>query len=171
MKKLFRPIFEKYQVDACFSGHEHNLQYIKPPGYTSYFVSGAGSETTAVIVHREGGVFAKSENWSYILTLTSVFLHLNQPHLYFLANISFGRSQDELHPIPITQIVKQIYMRSRFFEPAPSTRTIARWRAGCSGPSSGNARSAGSSRVALLVLRFINRKGRHEGSADVRHEV
>jgi tartrate-resistant acid phosphatase type 5 len=62
MKKLLRPIFEKYKVDAYFSGHEHNLQYIKPEGYTHYFVSGAGSETTPVIVHSEGGIFAKAEN-------------------------------------------------------------------------------------------------------------
>ena len=62
MKKLLRPIFEKYKVDAYFSGHEHNLQYIKPEGYTHYFVSGAGSETTPVIVHPEGGIFAKAEN-------------------------------------------------------------------------------------------------------------
>jgi tartrate-resistant acid phosphatase type 5 len=62
MRKLFRPIFDKYHVDAYFSGHEHNLQYIKPEGCTNYFVSGAGSETTPVIVHPDGGKFAKSQN-------------------------------------------------------------------------------------------------------------
>jgi tartrate-resistant acid phosphatase type 5 len=62
LKKLLRPIFEKYHVDAYFAGHEHNLQYIKPDGYTNYFVSGAGSETTPVILHPEGGKFAKSIN-------------------------------------------------------------------------------------------------------------
>jgi tartrate-resistant acid phosphatase type 5 len=71
MRKLFRPIFEKYRVDAYFCGHEHNLQYIKPAGYTSYFVSGAGSETTPVIVHPDGGVFAKSENGFMNIGLTT----------------------------------------------------------------------------------------------------
>jgi tartrate-resistant acid phosphatase type 5 len=77
MKRLFRPIFEKYRVDAYFSGHEHNLQYIKPAGYTSYFVSGAGSETTPVIVHPDGGVFAKSENGFMNITLTANQMEVN----------------------------------------------------------------------------------------------
>ncbi|HEX3079207.1 MAG TPA: metallophosphoesterase, partial [Puia sp.] len=71
MRKLLRPIFEKFKVDAYFSGHEHNLQYIKPVGYTNYFVSGAGSETTPVIVHPDGGVFARSENGFMNISLTS----------------------------------------------------------------------------------------------------
>ncbi len=62
MKKLFKPIFEKYKVNAYICGHDHNLQYIKPQGYTYYFVSGAGSELSKTIVHPEGGVFAKAEN-------------------------------------------------------------------------------------------------------------
>lgn len=77
MKRLFRPIFEKYRVDAYFSGHEHNLQFIKPPGYTNYFVSGAGSETTPVIVHPEGGVFAKSENGFMNISLTADKMEVN----------------------------------------------------------------------------------------------
>jgi tartrate-resistant acid phosphatase type 5 len=71
MKALFRPIFEKYHVDAYFCGHEHNLQHIKPAGYTNYFVSGAGSETTPVILHPEGGKFAKSENGFMNVTITA----------------------------------------------------------------------------------------------------
>ncbi len=62
MKKLFKPIFEKYHVNAYICGHDHNLQYIKPQGYTYYFVSGAGSELSKTVVHPEGGVFAKAEN-------------------------------------------------------------------------------------------------------------
>lgn len=62
MKKLFKPIFEKYHVNAYICGHDHNLQYIKPPGFTYYFVSGAGSELSKTIVHPEGGIFAKAEN-------------------------------------------------------------------------------------------------------------
>ena len=62
MKKLFKPIFEKYHVNAYICGHDHNLQYIKPPGFTHYFVSGAGSEISKTVIHPEGGVFARSEN-------------------------------------------------------------------------------------------------------------
>jgi hypothetical protein len=62
MKRIFRPILEKYKVNAYFSGHDHNLQHIKPEGFTNYFVSGAGSETSKVIVHPEGGRFAKAVN-------------------------------------------------------------------------------------------------------------
>jgi tartrate-resistant acid phosphatase type 5 len=62
MKKLFKPILEKYHVNAYICGHDHNLQYIKPPGFTHYFVSGAGSELSRTVVHPEGGVFAKAEN-------------------------------------------------------------------------------------------------------------
>jgi tartrate-resistant acid phosphatase type 5 len=62
MKELFKPIFDKYHVNAYICGHDHNLQYIKPPGHTSYFVSGAGSELSKTVVHPEGGIYAKAEN-------------------------------------------------------------------------------------------------------------
>ncbi|HEV3224899.1 MAG TPA: tartrate-resistant acid phosphatase type 5 family protein [Puia sp.] len=62
MKNLFKPIFEKYHVNAYICGHDHNLQYIKPPGFTSYFVSGAGSELSRTVIHPEGGIYAKAEN-------------------------------------------------------------------------------------------------------------
>ena len=62
MKNLFKPIFEKYRVNAYICGHDHNLQYIKPPGHTNYFVSGAGSELSKTVIHPEGGVYAKAEN-------------------------------------------------------------------------------------------------------------
>jgi tartrate-resistant acid phosphatase type 5 len=62
MKNLFKPIFEKYHVNAYICGHDHNLQYIKPPGATHYFVSGAGSELSKTVIHPEGGIFARAEN-------------------------------------------------------------------------------------------------------------
>src|SRR5450755_2393201 len=62
MKNLFKPIFEKYHVNAYICGHDHNLQYIKPPGFTYYFVSGAGSELSRTVVHPEGGIYARAEN-------------------------------------------------------------------------------------------------------------
>jgi tartrate-resistant acid phosphatase type 5 len=44
VRRILQPLFTKYQVDAYFSGHEHDLQYQKPEGPTHYFVSGAGSQ-------------------------------------------------------------------------------------------------------------------------------
>jgi 3',5'-cyclic AMP phosphodiesterase CpdA len=70
LKNLLKPIFQKYRVNAYICGHEHSLQYIKPDGFTNYFISGAGSETTPAIVHPEGGVFSKSENGFMDFTIT-----------------------------------------------------------------------------------------------------
>jgi tartrate-resistant acid phosphatase type 5 len=62
MKNLFKPIFEKYHVNAYICGHDHNLQYIKPPGFTHYFVTGAGAELAKTVVHPEGGIYARAIN-------------------------------------------------------------------------------------------------------------
>ncbi len=49
MIDAFREIFEKYKVDAYFCGHEHQLEVDQEQGFHFYqFISGAGSETTAV---------------------------------------------------------------------------------------------------------------------------
>jgi len=49
MIDAFRNIFEKYKVDAYFCGHEHQLEVDQESGFHFYqFISGAGSETTAV---------------------------------------------------------------------------------------------------------------------------
>ena len=71
LNNLLKPIFDKYKVDAYICGHEHNLQYIKPEGKTHYFVSGAGSETTPVVLHTDGGKFAISENGFIAFSLSS----------------------------------------------------------------------------------------------------
>ena len=77
LKSLLRPIFEKYHVNAYICGHDHNLQYIKPEGFTHYFVSGAGSETTPVVLHPDGGKFAKSINGFMDFSVFSDQLELN----------------------------------------------------------------------------------------------
>jgi len=77
MKNIFRPIFEKYHVNAYFCGHEHSLQYIKPEGFTHYFISGAGSETTPAIVHPDGGQFAKSVNGFMEVTVKDDQMEVN----------------------------------------------------------------------------------------------
>ncbi|MDU0355401.1 metallophosphoesterase [Paraglaciecola aquimarina] len=61
IQQVLEPIFEKYQVDAYFAGHEHDLQHNRPAGKTvEHFVSGAGSELRPV-AQRSFTQFAKSE--------------------------------------------------------------------------------------------------------------
>ena len=57
-EKKFADLFDQYKVDAYISGHEHDLQIIKPKGrYTTQFLSGAASEVR-VSGEREGTIFA-----------------------------------------------------------------------------------------------------------------
>jgi len=71
MNNSFKPIFDKYKVDAYICGHEHNLQYIKPVGTTHYFVTGAGSETTPTILYPQTGKFAQSINGFMCFSVTA----------------------------------------------------------------------------------------------------
>jgi len=46
IRNYFIPMFEKYHVDICFSGHDHDLQHSHPAGSPiEYFGVGGGSET------------------------------------------------------------------------------------------------------------------------------
>lgn len=46
IQSTFVPLFEKYHVDACFSGHDHDLQHSHPDHSTiEYFGVGGGSDT------------------------------------------------------------------------------------------------------------------------------
>ena len=46
IQRAFVPMFEKYHIDACFSGHDHDLQHSRPDNATvEYFGCGGGSET------------------------------------------------------------------------------------------------------------------------------
>jgi len=40
------PLMKKYRVDAYFSGHDHNLQFLDDGSGIAYFLSGAGHNTT-----------------------------------------------------------------------------------------------------------------------------
>lgn len=61
IRKIFEPIFNKHKVDAYLTGHEHDLQVIRPKGkYTTQFLSGAASEIRPS-GQREGTLFAVSD--------------------------------------------------------------------------------------------------------------
>ena len=43
--KKFKPLFDKYNVDFYFCGHDHDMQHLKPAGSTvDYIVTGSGGE-------------------------------------------------------------------------------------------------------------------------------
>ena len=45
IQNIFVPLFEKYHVDACFSGHDHDLQHSHPDkSPVEYFGTGGGSD-------------------------------------------------------------------------------------------------------------------------------
>lgn len=72
----FGPLMEQYKVDAYICGHEHDLQYIKPPSaYTHFFVSGGGSEARpGTKPHPNGGKFGASDHGFMSFSFTpSVF--------------------------------------------------------------------------------------------------
>ena len=58
LKGFLQPVFEKYRVDVYLCGHEHHMEYTKPPGKTHYVISGAASDATPTALHPEGGRFA-----------------------------------------------------------------------------------------------------------------
>ena len=71
MNNSFKPVFDKYKVDAYICGHEHSLQYMKPEGATHYFITGAGSETTQAMLYPGFGKFAQSINGFMCFSVTA----------------------------------------------------------------------------------------------------
>lgn len=57
LKENVKPLFEKYGVQVVFSGHDHDLEVLKPVNGVHYFVSGAGANAHDVS-WRENTVFA-----------------------------------------------------------------------------------------------------------------
>lgn len=69
-EKRFGPIFEKYKVDAYITGHEHDLQVVRPgQGRTLQFLSGAASEVRPT-GDTEGTKFAAAEPGFMLFSLT-----------------------------------------------------------------------------------------------------
>ena len=61
VRNSFLPLITKYQVNAYFAGHEHDLQYQKPDGPTHYFVSGGGSASRPIKSNEPYTRFAVSQ--------------------------------------------------------------------------------------------------------------
>lgn len=55
-----KPLFERYHVNAVFSGHEHHLEALEPVNGVHYFVSGAAANTRDV-TWRENTLFAYAD--------------------------------------------------------------------------------------------------------------
>ena len=62
VRQAFTKIFNDYKVDVYLSGHDHSLQHLKPDNFVHQFISGAGSELTAVTPGVAGSRFQASES-------------------------------------------------------------------------------------------------------------
>jgi tartrate-resistant acid phosphatase type 5 len=73
INESFSALLEQYKVDAYICGHEHDLQYIKPPAtYTHFFVSGGGSEARpGTKPHPNGGKFGASDHGFMSFSITT----------------------------------------------------------------------------------------------------
>lgn len=72
INESFSALLEQYKIDAYICGHEHDLQYIKPPStYTYFFVSGGGSEARpGTKPHPNGGRFGVSDHGFMSFSIT-----------------------------------------------------------------------------------------------------
>ncbi len=77
MRAYLHDIFEKYKVDIYWSGHEHQLEYIVPRGYTRYVISGAGSHTSHLGYLKAGRRFAARQTGFVECKVTSDTVELN----------------------------------------------------------------------------------------------
>jgi len=77
--RKFKPLFDKYNVDIYFCGHDHDMQHLKPAGSkVDYIVTGSGGET------RKAG---KDDNTIFSLSdpgFTFISINGRQLTLYFI---------------------------------------------------------------------------------------
>ncbi len=67
MEETFEELFEKYEVDIYFCGHEHILEHLKKPsGHTNYFISGAGSKVSSLSKKNEHSQFARGKTHGFL---------------------------------------------------------------------------------------------------------
>jgi 3',5'-cyclic AMP phosphodiesterase CpdA len=70
-RKLMKPVFDKYKVDAYICGHEHQQEYLKPQGYTQYFISGSASEVRPLKGYLAESKFKASDHAFVVFSLTN----------------------------------------------------------------------------------------------------
>ena len=77
IQDFFVPLFEKYHVTACFSGHDHDLQHSHPANATvEYFGTGGGSETRPV-GQTDFTKFSKASLGFSVVSLTTSTMRLS----------------------------------------------------------------------------------------------
>ncbi len=97
MREAFVPIFERYGVQAVFSGHEHDYQRTNPINGVTYIVTGAGSRT------RRTGV----DDFTAVASSTHHFVDLNvfDDHLRLRAIDQDGEQfESSSPPIPAPRL-------------------------------------------------------------------
>jgi len=68
-RKIMKPVFDKYKVDAYICGHEHQQEYLTE-GNTQYFISGSASEVRPVEGNYPGSKFRASEHAFEVFSIT-----------------------------------------------------------------------------------------------------
>ena len=74
--KKFKPLFDKYNVDIYFCGHDHDMQHLKPAGSkVDYIVTGSGGETRKT-GKDENSLFSLSESGFTLISINGKELTL-----------------------------------------------------------------------------------------------
>ncbi len=89
------PLLERYGVQAYISGHDHNLQHLRPDGSpVDYFISGAGSLLRAV-EPSENTLFAVEASGFMAVSMTQdqmeVRAYNEDPRLLYRASVPLRR--------------------------------------------------------------------------------
>jgi UDP-2,3-diacylglucosamine pyrophosphatase LpxH len=71
MRAFLEPVFRKHKVEVYISGHEHHLEYTKPPGNTHYVISGSASESRPAALNENGGQFTAAKQGFATFSVTA----------------------------------------------------------------------------------------------------
>lgn len=75
--KKFKPLFDKYNVDFYFCGHDHDMQHLKPAGSkVDYIVTGSGGEIRPT-GKDANTIFSKSEPGFTLISISGKELTLS----------------------------------------------------------------------------------------------
>lgn len=66
LRRLLPPLFAEYGVQAYFAGHDHDLEYYRPPGATAYIISGGGAGHRTVTPRRDSRFAAASAGFVHV---------------------------------------------------------------------------------------------------------